>query len=116
MKIGKAEDIAPAPVQEEDITGVRMKILMSDKDGAPNFVMRVFEVEPGGHTAFHTHTWEHEVYVLGGKGVVKEGQKDHHVEKGSFVLVAPGEEHQFINPGTDVFKFICVVPISKSNA
>jgi quercetin dioxygenase-like cupin family protein len=111
MIVGKEIDVKPTEVNEKDIEGVSMRVVISAKDGAPNYVMRVFDIQPGGHTAYHTHIWEHEVYVLEGKGTVRQGDKEHALEKGSFVLVPPEEEHNFTNTGDTVFKFICVVPI-----
>ena len=111
MLVEKEANVEPAEVNEKDIEGISMKVLMSDKDGAPNYAMRVFDIQPGGHTAYHTHAWEHEVYVLGGNGIVRQGDKEYPLEKGSFVLVPPEEEHNFANTGGDVFRFICVVPI-----
>lgn len=111
MRIDKAQNIAAAPVKEKDAKGVKMRVLMSDKDGAPNFIMRVFEIEPGGHTLYHAHTWEHEVYVLEGHGAVRQAGKDNPIVKDSFALVAPNEEHQFVNLGDSPLKFICVIPV-----
>jgi quercetin dioxygenase-like cupin family protein len=113
MKIDKAQNVPAGPVKEKEAKGVKMRVLVSDKEGAPNFIMRVFEIEPGGHTLYHTHPWEHEVYVLEGKGHVRQKGKDHPVERDSFALVAPDEEHQFVNAGDGPFKFICVIPIVK---
>ena len=110
MLVGKVEKVAPAEILEKGIKGVGMKVVISDVDGAPNFVMRVFEIEPGGHTPYHTHDWEHEIYVLEGTGVVRQGDEEYPLARDSFALVVPGEEHQFINKGDDVFRFICVVP------
>jgi quercetin dioxygenase-like cupin family protein len=110
MKIDKAQNVGLAEITEE-VKGVTMRILISDKDGAPNSVMRLFEIEPGGYTPLHTHAWEHEVFVLEGEGVVVEGEKEHALTKDSFAYVAPGERHQFLNRGSSPFKFICVVPV-----
>jgi quercetin dioxygenase-like cupin family protein len=110
MIVNKADSVAPTEVQEQDISGVKMRVLMSGADGAPNFVMRLFDLEPGGHTAYHTHEWEHEVYVLEGSGAIRQRDKEYAVGPGSFALVSPGEEHQFVNKGDGVFRFICVVP------
>lgn len=112
MKTGRETEIEALPAEVDDAEKVRMKVLISKKDGAPTAVMRVFDVGPGGHTPFHTHDWEHMVYVLEGKGVVKEGEKEHPLEQGTYVLVDPGEEHQFINRGSGMLRFICVVPLS----
>jgi len=111
MFVAKEKEIGETEVSEKDVKGVRMKILLGESQGASNFVMRVFEIEPGGHTAYHTHPWEHEVYVLEGNGAVRQDGKDHELVKGSVVLVKPNEPHQFLNKGREAFKFICVVPI-----
>jgi quercetin dioxygenase-like cupin family protein len=111
MKIDKAKNVPAGLPKEKEAKGVTMRVLMSDKDGAPNFIMRVFEIEPGGYSPYHSHPWEHEVYVLKGEGFVREKGVDHPVKKGHFALVAPGEEHQFVNRGDEPFRFICVIPI-----
>ena len=54
--------------------GVSMRLLLSDKDRVPNFAMRLFEIEAKGHTPYHTHDEEHEVFVLSGKGYVKSAK------------------------------------------
>jgi len=38
-------------------------------DGAPNFAMRVFDVQAGGNT-FHSHARAHEIYIISGTGLV----------------------------------------------
>ena len=111
MKTGRESDVKAKPAEVDEAKNVSMKVLMSEADGAPTAVLRVFDVAPGGYTPFHTHGWEHMVYVLEGTGVVKEGKKEHPLEKGTYVLVEPGEEHQFINRGNDTLRFICVVPV-----
>ena len=111
MKTGKEADVEAKPAEVDEAKNVCMKVLMSEKNGAPTAALRVFDVAPDGYTPFHTHGWEHMVYVLQGTGVVKEGEKEHPLEQGTYVLVDPGEEHQFINRGNDTLRFICVVPV-----
>ena len=113
MKTGKEKDVQGMPAEVDKARGVSMKVLISEKQGAPTAVLRVFDVAPGGYTPFHTHDWEHMVYVLQGKGIVREGDKEHPLDQGTYVLVEPGEEHQFVNRGDDVLRFICVVPVPK---
>ena len=55
-------------VTMEGAAGCRVRWLIGEGDKAPNFAMREFEVAPGGHTPKHFHDYEHEVYVLAGKG------------------------------------------------
>ena len=113
MIVDETKKIQCTEIQEADISGVKMKVLLGSDQGAQNFVMREFAIGRGGHTAYHTHEWEHEVYVLDGKGAIKQGDKEYPVKKGSFAFVKPNEEHQFLNKGHRAFRFICVVPLMK---
>ena len=110
MKIANYSDVRT----KEEIPGVKMRILIGADEGAPNFVMRLFEVEPGSSTPFHTHNWEHEVFILAGKGKVKNGEeKETPIADGNFVFVAPDEKHCFVNDGSDTLRFICSIPLTK---
>ncbi|MBN2187172.1 MAG: cupin domain-containing protein [Dehalococcoidia bacterium] len=88
-----------------------MRIVAGPEDGAPNFVMRVFEVQPQSSTPYHSHNWEHEVFVLSGSGVVRHAQAETQLSEGDVVLVALNEQHSFINTGEGIFRFICVIPL-----
>lgn len=106
MKIRSFRDVAP----KEEIPGVNLRLVISAEDGAPNFVMRVFEVEPGGSTPWHSHEWEHEVFVLAGVGEAVGSDGKRSLKPDDVVLVAPNEQHRFVNTGAEVFRFICCIP------
>jgi quercetin dioxygenase-like cupin family protein len=106
-------DVEGKEVAEAGAAGVTIRVLMGDNVGAPNFITRHFEVAPGGHTPFHAHPWEHETFILSGKGRVRRKDGVTEVGPGSFVYVPPGEEHAFENAGPGVFSFLCVIPASK---
>ena len=74
----------------------------------PNFVLRVFTVKPGGNTPRHRHPFEHEVYVLAGRGRV-EGDREAEIGPGDAVFIPDNDLHCFVNAGADDLKFICVV-------
>lgn len=101
--------VMDAPVTEEEAKGVRIKWLINEKDGAPTFLMRHFTVESGGFTPYHQHDWEHEVYVLEGKGKVRYEESEEPIEPGDAILIPPGKKHQF-RAGTEPLKFLCIVP------
>ncbi len=111
MKVHSSDSVQAAPASHGE--GVSMRWVINREHGAPNFAMRVIEIEPGGATPFHGHWNEHEVYVLEGKGVVKSPEGDKAIGVGDVVYVAPDEEHQFVNSGSEPFKFICVIPLDK---
>jgi quercetin dioxygenase-like cupin family protein len=96
----------PAPAEK-----VKIRWLINEKQGAPNFAMRRFEVEPGGFTPYHTHDWEHEVYVLEGNAIAVSKDGETPIGPGSVIFVEPGEEHNFRNVGQKNFVFLCLIPI-----
>lgn len=106
-----AADILPQPVDSPGAEGVTIRWLIgSDDPGADHFLMRQFEVVPGGHTPRHRHRWEHEVYVLAGQGLVLAEDGQHRIRAGDAVLVPAGLEHQFLNDGSAPLRFLCLIP------
>ena len=104
-------------VSEEQVTmegalNTTIRWLVSDRDGAPNFYMRLFEVSPGGYTPYHAHKGEHEIFILEGEGQLNTEDGTRPLTAGSFAFVPEGEKHQFMNTGERPMKFICVVPKS----
>ena len=91
--------------------GVVMRVVAGPHEGAPTFAMRVFEIEPGSGTPHHAHAWEHEMFVVAGKGVLKSGNTETPVSDGDSIMVLPGEPHGILNSGEDLLTVICVVPL-----
>jgi quercetin dioxygenase-like cupin family protein len=115
MKVQQLDDVEQRPVEMPGACGCKVRSLVGEADGAPNFAMRQFEVAPGGYTPRHSHPYEHEVYVLEGQGVVLEGTRERPLQPGAVVYVAPGDVHQFKNTGSGPLKFLCLVPHSYKN-
>lgn len=115
MKVRQSEQVEQRNVEMEGAQGCRVRWLVNESDGAPNFAMRQFEVAPGGHTPRHHHPYEHEVYVLGGEGVVVEGDVAHPIAAGDVIFVAPDDVHQFRNTGPGPLRFLCLVPNSAAH-
>lgn len=110
-EVGKHAGIEPEIYDDGRVAkGVEKRVLIGPKIGAPNFVMRHFTVAPGGFTPNHSHPWEHEVYVLKGKGVLRTADGEKKFETGDYVFVPPDEKHQFANASEDVLEFLCVIP------
>ncbi len=94
----------------EGLEGVAIRWALGKNVGAPRFVARIIELQPGAATAFHEHAWEHEVVVLDGQGIVRDASSKATIGPGSCVYVEPGEKHQFINAGEGILRFVCVIP------
>jgi quercetin dioxygenase-like cupin family protein len=110
MKITPYEGLEPKPVDDPAASGVTMRIAVGPQDGAPHFVMRVFTVEPGGHSPRHSHPYEHEAFVYAGNGEIFHEGKTFPVGPGHVAYIPPGTLHQFLNTGRDPLVFVCVVP------
>jgi quercetin dioxygenase-like cupin family protein len=91
---------------------VKLRWLINEKDGAKNFAMRYFEIEKGGYTPFEQHWNEQEMFILEGEGILLDKEKNEEKLKiGDVIFVPSWEWHQFVNTGSDVLKFICVIPL-----
>lgn len=90
--------------------GATGRVVIGKADGAPNFCMRIFEIAQGGHSAKHSHDYEHEVFIHSGEGaILKDGQWVP-VRTGTVIFIPPGEEHQLKNTGRSPLIFVCLVP------
>ncbi|HCI29547.1 MAG TPA: cupin domain-containing protein [Fervidobacterium sp.] len=107
MKIGNISEMQPLEISNGTIL---KRVLIGPRDGAPNFVMRLFTLKPNASTEYHTHPWEHEVFVVEGELEVIQKDKKTRVGKGTYIFVEPNEEHQFHNVGSKEASFICVIP------
>ena len=112
MKITQLDRVEKQAVNMDGVKGAYKQVPVGIADSAPNFSMRVFTLEPGGFTPFHNHPWEHENYILKGKGVLlTETGEEKEIKAGDFAMVLPDEKHQFKNTSaTEELQFICLVP------
>ena len=86
------------------------QILIGPDENSPNFHIRYFAVQPGGHTSLDQHAHEHGVYVIHGHARLLMGGKEYMLHVGDVVYISPNEVHQFFTVGPYPFGFLCVVP------
>ncbi|NLI81276.1 MAG: cupin domain-containing protein [Deltaproteobacteria bacterium] len=110
MKIQHYKDAPAKYFRNGPAKGVTGRVLIGRDDGASHFCMRIFELEPEGHTPLHSHDWEHEIFFHSGTGEVY--REDHWVpvSQGNAVFIPPGETHQIRNTGGDTLAFVCLIP------
>ncbi len=111
MKHMASDDRVPQMISIEGADGVSKAGLVTSADGAPTAAMRLFELRAGGHTPWHTHDWEHVIYVLEGTGILKTENGDAEFRTGDSLLVDPNEQHNFTNTGEERLRFLCIVPL-----
>jgi len=105
-------NVVSQQLTEDGIKDAVKHILIGDAQGAPHFIMRYFQLAPGGHSKLERHPQEHEVIVLNGEGVIQIGEKKHNVAAFDAVFIDGNELHQFSNPHDRPFGFVCVIPRS----
>lgn len=109
MKVLNYLDVKSEAV-EEGAKGARVRWLITKEVGARNFAMRLFEIDPGGHTPLHSHPWEHEIFILEGEGEVLGGDEVKRIGPGDVIFIPPDERHQIRNTGKGVLKLLCLIP------
>ena len=112
MKFMPKEKRPTQPVTIEDANRVSVARMVTEEDGSPTAAMRLFEIEPGGNTPWHAHGWEHVIFGVAGRGALKSENGDAEFGPGDALLVDPDEEHNFVNVGYELLRFICVVPLA----
>lgn len=112
MKIVSLNKVEKKKVLMEGASGAWKQLPLGSADGTPVYSLRVFTVEPGGHTPFHNHPYEHMNFVIEGEGVLAdENGNEYPLRSGDFALVNPDEKHQYRNSSASKnFKMICGVP------
>jgi quercetin dioxygenase-like cupin family protein len=110
--VRKVKDVPPADLgSDEDMKGVELLPLITEREGAGHFAMRLLRVAPGGYTPLHEHPWEHEVYVFRGSGEVVAGDGSLPIVPGTAVFVPAGDRHRF-RAGVEGLDFLCCIPLS----
>ncbi len=110
MVVGSKDDVVATPMRGEGIAGVVKRVLVSPADGWDGWVMRLFDVGPGGHTPRHAHDWPHINFVAAGRGSLYLDGAEHALEAGSYAYVPAGREHQFRAAADEPLSFVCIVP------
>jgi quercetin dioxygenase-like cupin family protein len=98
-------------VEAKEVEGSsKLKIRWLNNEGSRNFAVRHIEIEPDGYSPYHSHPWEHEIFVLEGNGTAVGEKGDESISVGDLISI-PGEEiHQIKNTDKSVLKILCMIP------
>ena len=110
MKITNEQAIPAEKVEMEGAQDCQVRLAITPRDGAPTFAMRLFEVANGGHTPLHQHPYEHEIYVIEGRGTVWRDGREVALKPGDILYIPADEQHQFKNAAAQPLKFLCLIP------
>ncbi len=112
--IRNLRDTARKPVDMPGVKGATMAVMVGREHGAPNFALRQFVLEPGGHSPHHSHDYEHEVYIVEGSGTVLLNGRQNPIKAGDVVFVPADHEHQFRAAEAGGMTFLCLVPVTRN--
>ncbi len=96
MKAIKYKDLEPTLFDNDVAKGIAARVLIGKDDGAENFCMRVFEISKNGQTPYHSHDWEHELFIHAGGGEVLLGDDWKPMSAGTAIFI----------PGNEVFRWL----------
>jgi len=111
MKVTPKKSIVFNKAKMKRAKRVSVAKLIAADEGSPTVAMRLFEIAPGGQTPWHAHDWEHVIFGVKGRGILKTENGDAPFGPGDSLLVEPDEEHNFVNAGAGVLTFVCIVPL-----
>jgi quercetin dioxygenase-like cupin family protein len=110
MKVSPYTQEKKTRIDNDIAKGVTGRVIIGKADGAPNFCMRVFELDQGGCSPKHAHDWEHEIFFHAGEGEVWQDGGWTPVQSGWVAYIPGNEEHQIRNTGEEKLIFVCLIP------
>ncbi len=90
---------------------VRVRYLVDERHGSDRFALRLYTLEKGGHTPLDEHAYEHHVYVLSGRGLLRQSKETRPLKalkSGDTIFIPSRAIHQFSNESEEPFVFLCV--------
>ena len=109
MIIRNYRDVEAEPIP--NLPGATIRWMISKPEGAPNFALRIIELQAGARSPHHSHAWEHEMFVLSGEAFLWSQDGERPLREGDTVFVPSEEEHEIINRSDDILRFICLIPL-----
>lgn len=113
MYVTNVNNVKEYELKGKGMKGVKVKYLLHAGIGAKRIQLRLFTIDIGGHTPLEKHEYEHEVFILKGKGIVKSEEKEIEINPGDVIFVQSNELHQIINTGNESLQFLCTKETSE---
>jgi quercetin dioxygenase-like cupin family protein len=96
------------------VEDVFVRWLIDENVGAKNFAMRRFEIKPYGKVPLHSHSQDHEIYILKGKGKFFNDKGEEEIaSEDDFIYIPPNEKHGIENLSGEDLSFLCLIPYLK---
>ena len=103
------DGIDPLPINTEEVHNVMKHVLVGPNDGAPNFIIRYFNVPVGEKSFYDQHPHEHGIVILNGKARVQIDDNFYELGPLDSIFISGMAIHQLVNIGDESLGFICVI-------
>lgn len=103
------EDVQPMVLNNKEVRGVLKHVLVGPEDGAPNFIIRYFQVPVQSQTFHHAHPHEHGMLILHGKAKIKINEDFHELGPLDSIFISGDDVHQVTNISDAPLGFLCVI-------
>lgn len=105
-----SSDVGAEGLSREGASNVEVRYLIDERQGSSHFSLRLYTVEKNGHTPLDQHEYEHQVYVLRGRGLLKEenGLPMRDLREGDSIFIPSNAVHQLLNERDEPLVFLCV--------
>lgn len=103
------DGVKPLEINTDIVHGVMKHVLVGPDDGAPNFIIRYFNVPVGEMTFYDQHPHEHGIVILHGKARVQINDDFYELEPLSSIFISGNDIHQLTNIGDKPLGFLCVI-------
>lgn len=111
MKLKYYRDCEAKMMTEGGAHGVSKRVIIGSQEGATNFIMRVISFEANAQSPEHHHPYEHEAFVISGRGIAYVGGKEHAIRAGDVFFIPPDEKHCFKT--TEPMEILCLIPTNE---
>jgi len=113
MYVTNVKNVKEYILKGNGMKGVKVKYLLHAGIGAKRIQLRLFTIDVRGHTALEKHEHEHELFILKGRGVIRNGEKEFEIKPGDVIFIQSNELHQIVNVGNELLQFLCTKETSK---
>jgi quercetin dioxygenase-like cupin family protein len=100
IRVRKLNEEPGETEREEGSQGVNSVDVVLKRVDLKAFSSRILRINPGGHTAFHSHAREHIAVVLTGRCKIETMDSVQELRNAMIVTVPSGEGHRFVNSGS----------------
>lgn len=110
-RIVDCENTRRLSIEEEGAENMTLQwLLPDDLERSPSFCTRKVTLGSNGKTPNRKTSWEHQLFILAGKGVLIEKERKTILKPGMAIQIRPYLSFEVVNTSSEEFVFLDIVP------